>query len=972
VNTASNTVSLPNTYTVTVTNPVNGCTASDAVVVTQNITAPNVNAGVDTSLNCVRTSVGLLATSSTTGAIFAWSNAVNTANNSVSSPNTYTVTATNPANGCTASDAVVVTQNITLPNANAGVDTSLNCVRTSVGLLATSSTTGATFAWSNALSTATNTVSSPNTYTVTVTNPANGCTASDAVVVTQNITPSNVNAGVDQVLSCASSSATLSGSSTVSGASYLWSGTGIVSGGNTAIAIVNIAGNYSLMVTDPSNGCTAIDIVNVSPNVNTPNINAGLDQQLTCAITSVTLIATSSTTGATFAWSNAINTASNTVNFPNTYTVTVTDPNNGCMAVDQVLVTQNTTTPNINAGLDTVLTCSRTSLNLLATSSTTGVTYTWSNGPTNANNLVNTANTYTVTALDPSNGCTASDGVVVSQDVTLPNINAGQDTALTCSITNISLQANSTTSPVSYLWSNSTIGSTNTVSMAGTYTVTATNLQNGCSASDAVIVALNITTPNVDAGANQTLSCTKTNATLTGSSTTTAVVYLWSGPGIVSGANTVSATVNQTGTYTLQVTDPSNGCTASDFVNVNPNVNAPNVNAGPDQTLTCAITSTALSATSTTPGVTFLWSNAATTPTTSVNSIGTYSVTVTDPNNGCQATDQVTVNQDISAPIVNAGIDATLTCVISSVQLQASSPVAGVTFVWSNGATSASTTVSAADAYSVTATNPSNGCSASDTVLVDANGVPSLAISSGDNPCPDVAKGFIQTNVTGGVSPYNYSWSNGSNTSSLSQLHGGIYTVTITDANGCSVSQTVSLVEGDSLTILNLDNIILNLGETIQLNPLVTGSTAPLSYTWNPPLYLSCSNCSNPIVNTVGNITYTLYVIDTNGCSSEGMISIHVTPDYQIYVPNAFTPNSDGTNDVFEIYGNKKLWKELNVRIFNRWGEKVFESSDSKFAWDGTFHGVLQNPQVYVYELRITFINGYAMPLQKGSITLIR
>jgi gliding motility-associated-like protein len=97
-----------------------------------------------------------------------------------------------------------------------------------------------------------------------------------------------------------------------------------------------------------------------------------------------------------------------------------------------------------------------------------------------------------------------------------------------------------------------------------------------------------------------------------------------------------------------------------------------------------------------------------------------------------------------------------------------------------------------------------------------------------------------------------------------------------------------------------------------------------------------------------------------------------VIPDYQIYVPNAFTPNGDGFNDIFEIYGKKNLWKEMSMIIYNRWGEKVFDTNDSQFGWDGTFHGVLQNPQVYVYELRITFINGYAMPLQKGSITLIR
>ena len=90
-----------------------------------------------------------------------------------------------------------------------------------------------------------------------------------------------------------------------------------------------------------------------------------------------------------------------------------------------------------------------------------------------------------------------------------------------------------------------------------------------------------------------------------------------------------------------------------------------------------------------------------------------------------------------------------------------------------------------------------------------------------------------------------------------------------------------------------------------------------------------------------------------------------------LYVPSVFTPDGDGINDYLHIYG-LGCYSSNEIEIFNRWGEKVFDTNDSQFGWDGTFHGVLQNPQVYVYELRITFINGYAMPLQKGSITLIR
>jgi hypothetical protein len=350
-------------------------------VVTQNIITPNINAGIDTVLNCVSTSLNLNATSSTTGVTYAWSNGATTATTSVSTPNTYTVTVTNTYNRCTASDAVVVTQNITTPNINAGIDTVLNCVRTSLNLNATSSTTGATYAWSNGATTATTNVNAPNTYTVTATNPTNGCTASDAVVVTQNITTPNINAGIDTVLNCVRTSLNLNATSSTTGVTYAWS-----NGATTATTSVSTPNTYTVTVTNTYNRCTASDAVVVTQNITTPNINAGIDTVLNCVRTSLNLNATSSTTGVTYAWSNGATTATTSVSTPNTYTVTVTNTYNRCTASDAVVVTQNITTPNINAGIDTVLNCVRTSLNLNATSSTTGVTYAWSNGATTAYN----------------------------------------------------------------------------------------------------------------------------------------------------------------------------------------------------------------------------------------------------------------------------------------------------------------------------------------------------------------------------------------------------------------------------------------------------------------------------------------------------------------------------------------------------------------------------------------------------------
>ena len=95
-------------------------------------------------------------------------------------------------------------------------------------------------------------------------------------------------------------------------------------------------------------------------------------------------------------------------------------------------------------------------------------------------------------------------------------------------------------------------------------------------------------------------------------------------------------------------------------------------------------------------------------------------------------------------------------------------------------------------------------------------------------------------------------------------------------------------------------------------------------------------------------------------------------PDYAVFIPNAFTPNGDGKNDYFQIYGNLAGVEYVEAMIFNRWGEKVFESHDYNFQWDGTYKGVLQDPQVFVYQIKFAFLDGHVEPLKTGSITLLR
>jgi hypothetical protein len=515
-NTAAAIVNAAGIYTLTVTDPSNGCTASDQAEVTLDNDMPDVNAGADKMLTCTTTSIALSGSSGTPGATFSWAgpgivSGGNTAAAIVNAAGIYTLTVTDPSNGCTASDQAEVTLDNDMPDVNAGADKMLTCTTTSIALSGSSGTPGATFSWAgpgivSGGNTAAAIVNAAGIYTLTVTDPSNGCTASDQAEVTLDNDMPDVNAGADKMLTCTTTSIALSGSSGTPGATFSWAGPGIVSGGNTAAAIVNAAGIYTLTVTDPSNGCTASDQAEVTLDNDMPDVNAGADKMLTCTTTSIALSGSSGTPGATFSWAgpgivSGGNTAAAIVNAAGIYTLTVTDPSNGCTASDQAEVTLDNDMPDVNAGADKMLTCTTTSIALSGSSGTPGATFSWAgpgivSGGNTAAAIVNAAGIYTLTVTDPSNGCTASDQAEVTLDNDMPDVNAGADKVLSCTVMLIILNGTSTTQGASFLWSGPGILSggttlTPTVNVTGTYSLTVTG-PNGCLASDAVEVTLNI------------------------------------------------------------------------------------------------------------------------------------------------------------------------------------------------------------------------------------------------------------------------------------------------------------------------------------------------------------------------------------------------------------------------------------------------------------------------------------------------
>ena len=214
-----------------------------------------------------------------------------------------------------------------------------------------------------------------------------------------------------------------------------------------------------------------------------------------------------------------------------------------------------------------------------------------------------------------------------------------------------------------------------------------------------------------------------------------------------------------------------------------------------------------------------------------------------------------------------------------------------------------------------------------------------------------------------------YLWSNGATGQSTTVSTPGSYSVVVTDSNQCTAtSNGISVSQIQVPTIHAYPDTLIFYGDSVSLYSDVSLSPPAIdSFLWQPQAGLSCTNCPNPIVAPLVDQTYILTAY-TQGCTLSDSARINVILPDKYYIPNAFTPNNDGINDSFYIYGQSGI-KLHTFLVFNRWGEKVH---DGIFPWDGTYKGVLCTPGVYVYVMSIGLFGHLQDEVVKGSVTLIR
>lgn len=902
------------TYTFTPNAGICATTANLTVTVNSLPTVGITNNSNTNQLTCTQSNISLTGTG---GGTYSWSNGAavigSLATQTITSPGTYVLTVTNAA-GCSATSNIAITQNITPPSTSiTSTSNVLNCSTTSVTLTASG---GGTYSWSNGSvvvgTSASLTVSTPGTYTVTVTSP-NGCTASASQIVTQNTTVPNLqiaNAQNTTELNCNTPTINLTGSGANT---YSWSnGSSIIS--TSAALTVTLPGSYTLTATG-LNGCISTSSIVITQSIVAPIVsinNASNSNLLTCSLTSIALTATG---GGTYSWSNGNNivgsNATLNVTSPGTYTVTVTG-SNGCSTTSSTTITQNTSTPNVAVVSNpntTMLSCTNSALSLTASG---GISYAWNSGGnslgTNPTLNVTAPGTYTVTVTG-TNGCTATASTIITQNNQAPtvSISATANGVLTCAAASITLTGTSSTGTGTATWLNgTTVLSTGPISGAGnvsnlvvtnpgTYTLNVLEA-NGCLGSSTYTVTQNTTVPvaNISNNANTTvLTCTQTNIALIA---TGGASYTWSN-GTNNVGNNASFSPSLPGTYTVTAT-AANGCIDTEQIIITQNITTPTAaitnNTSATQ-LTCSLTSISLTATG---GGTYSWSNGSAVVGTSANltvtTPGTYTVTVTSSLNGCTATSPITITQNVSPPpaaISSFPNPAVLTCVTTSLTLTASG---GGTYSWSNGSTNLGTqatiSVSTTGTYTVTVTG-TNGCTASANTIVTQNiAAPTVNINNTPNSnvlnCTNTS---INLTATGGVT---YSWSNGTNivgtTATLAVTTPGTYTVTVTGANGCAASANSTITQNIANPVAGINNTSNTTVLTCTQSSIVINANGGTSYSWSNGT-ANIGNAASLSITTPG--TYTVTATAANGCTDTEVITItqNITP------PSATISNSGAT-----------------------------------------------------------------------------
>lgn len=843
------------TYSLIVTSTANSCTnMATTAVTTQMASPPTPTITNSPTLTCTNNTLVTITSSAASGVSYSWSGGTisgssTNASVNVTSPAVYSLAVTSTSNGCTSviPATVNITSSFVTPTLSASSQTAISgCGSNSITTLsvtANPSTSGYTWTaasssfFSSAIGNPTVSVNTATTYTLNASHPTSGCISSLVYTVTGSVNnPVVSSSAATGTITCSNlTQSTSVTSNPSSGVTYSWSGPGIVGASNTSTVAGNLAGTYNLVVTNTVNGCATNSVSFVITPDNTPLTVTAANNTVNCTNSSATINPVVSPSGSfNYNWSNGPSTSSIIVSptLTTNYVVTVTNTANGCTGSQTVSITADVNPPsNVNTSASSV-TLSCASPNSTLTGSATGATsYSWiapGNSVISTTTLasVTSPGTYSFIAVG-SNGCASGSSaaqVTVVADSNAPTfVVSNSNPSITCNTAapGVTVTMTSTVPVQSYSWSPSSgIAGSNTLSTVtftapGSYTgiITATN---GCSSNTTIVVSSATTAPTNVAGTATAQPITCTNSMVTISpvfNPSNDLSYTWSGPGIVGSTSASSIQVNQSGSYSLTVTNTLTGCSSSApvIISVTGSNTIPTLTVSSSSSVGISCqpnTSTVTLNAQSGSAVTFTWSNGANTSNISTSTPGTYTVTVSD-NNNCLASSTIAVQNNTTSPTITASSTGNLPCGNGTTSLSATSSNTNISYAWAgsgivSGSNTANPEVNLAGTYTVTALDSITGCAATSTVNITQSTVSALAVADATTgPAP------LNVNFTNqSVGAATYSWSFGDGNSSVQTnptnafTTNGTYTVVLISTNGpCSASDTLIIKVNSVLEI---------------------------------------------------------------------------------------------------------------------------------------------------------------------------
>ncbi len=969
------------TYTVNVKDNVSGCTvvgafvvgSPDPISITESIT--NVDCYGTTTGNIQITTIG-----GTAGYSYVWVNGssttVSTNEDLTNAPaGNYTVNITD-TKGCTYAKSFNISQPIEALNSSVLI-TQVDCFASSTGAIDVTIWGGTppyAYLWSSGQLTQDVSGLSFGSHSLKVTD-AKGCVIDNTYYISQpNVLAGSISSTPVLCNGDATGSVTFSPIGGTSPYSYSWQNTTTLFSSNASTLNNVIADSYQVTVTD-SKGCTFVENVLVSQpaklttsntfvNVSCNGVNDGSIDLTVLGGSPTYSYQWTNSTGANVATTQDLN---NVV--AETYTVLITD-NNSCSET----LTQELTQPLLPIEVVTSVTdvlCygdNTGAIDLAISGGTSPYVVSWTSGQVTEDINLLILGTYGYTVMD-SKGCLSSgteDILQPAQPIMATNV----ITDVLCygeSNGTIDLTVTGGTSPYTFAWSNSSfllseIGEDINGFPADSYTFEITD-DNGCKYIDTLIIneppVLTTDLIGVDIlcknGNNGSIDLTVGGGVLPYS-------YLWSNGLLIEDISTLTA-----GQYNVTVTDSNNCIIQDSIVLIEPmdsllytfTVKDVTCNDGTNGDIEITVSGGTLP-------YNYSWSSGDTTAYANDLTAGYYTFTTVD-DHACIITDSIFVDQPNALTL--SEIITPVTCYGMSDGEINISPVGGTGpygFTWFNSTYALSAQTEdligfPMDTYQLEILD-SNNCfyeaffdiPQPDSIIIEYV-FEVVSCQGGDN-------GAIDVTVTGGnTGPSNYNWSNGATTEDVTGLPAGVYDMVYTDSKGCSDSITVEVVEPDTIKI-TFDHIEISCADQADgiAYAFPTGGNGGFTYQW--------SNGEIESMNTdLSNEWYSVVVTDILGCTEQDSVFI-TKNDIDCVIPvNTFTPNDDDYNDTWVI-DNLYLYPEMELQIFNRWGNLIHTQKGEYEPWDGTHNGNKLPSETYYY---ILVLGPNNEPIT-GNITIVR